>query len=316
MTFLDSRSRLHMNIELRHLKTLLALNQTGSLVEAAQQVHLTQSALSHQLKELEGRLDQPLFYRKTKPVRFTPAGQRLLELANSILPQIEATERDLSRIRQGRKGRLNITIECHSCYDWLMPTLNEFRGHWPEVELDMLGGFHFDSIAKLKNGELDLVVTSDPQNDANVEYLPLFKYQAMLVLSPTHRLAEKPVIEPHDLSAETLITYPVDCSSLDIFQCFLTPAGISPGNVRQVELTMMMVQLVASGRGLSCLPNWAIHDYVKQGFVVDKPLGRHGVWRTLYAAVRAEQADNAFIQDFKNIAQRVCHLHLEGIKHA
>ncbi|MFY0642760.1 LysR family transcriptional regulator [Bermanella sp. WJH001] len=305
-----------MNIELRHLKTLMALDQTGSLVEAAAQIHLTQSALSHQLKELEGRLDQPLFYRKTKPVRFTPAGQRLLELAQSVLPQIEASERDLSRIRQGRKGRLNITIECHSCYDWLMPTLNEFRGHWPEVELDMLGGFHFDSIAKLKNGELDLVVTSDPKNDENVQYLPLFKYQAMLVLAPDHALTQKPVIEPHDLSKETLITYPVDCSSLDVFQCFLTPAGIEPGSVRQVELTMMMVQLVASGRGISCLPNWAVHDYVKQGFVVDKPLGRHGVWRTLYAAVRAEQAENAFIQDFKNIAQRVCHQHLEGIKHA
>ena len=305
-----------MNIELRHLKTLRALHQTGSLVEAAQLICLTQSALSHQLKELEGRLDQSLFYRKTKPVRFTPAGQRLLELADQVLPQIEATERDLSRIRQGRKGRLNITIECHSCYDWLMPTLNEFRGHWPEVELDMLGGFHFDSLTKLKNGELDLVVTSDPQNDDNVHYMPLFKYQAMLVLAPDHSLAEKAVIEPHDLAQETLITYPVDCSSLDIFQCFLTPAGIEPGNIRQVELTMMMVQLVASRRGVSCLPNWAVHDYVKQGFVVEKPLGRHGVWRTLYAAVRAEQADNAFIQDFKNIAQRVCHQHLEGIKHA
>ena len=135
-----------MNIELRHLKTLKALQAPGSLVEAAAQIHLTQSALSHQLKELEGRLDQALFYRKTKPVRFTPAGQRLLDLANSVLPQIEATERDLSRIRQGRKGRLNITIECHSCYDWLMPTLNDFRNHWPEVELDMLGGFHFDSL--------------------------------------------------------------------------------------------------------------------------------------------------------------------------
>ena len=305
-----------MNIELRHLKTLMALHQTGSLVEAAQQIHLTQSALSHQLKELEGRLDQPLFYRKTKPVRFTPAGQRLLELAEAVLPQIEATERDLSRIRQGRKGRLNITIECHSCYDWLMPTLTEFRGHWPEVELDMLGGFHFDSLSKLKQGELDLVVTSDPENDTDVDYLPLFKYQAMLLVAPDHPLAEKPVIEPHDLSKETLITYPVDCSNLDVFQCFLTPAGIEPGSVRQVELTMMMVQLVASRRGVCCLPNWAVHDYVRQGFVVAKPLGRHGVWRTLYAAVRKEQANNAFIQDFNSIAQRVCHQHLEGIKSA
>lgn len=305
-----------MNIELRHLKTLMALHQTGSLVDAAQQIHLTQSALSHQLKELEGRLDQPLFYRKTKPVRFTPAGQRLLELAEAVLPQIESTERDLSRIRQGRKGRLNITIECHSCYDWLMPTLNEFRGHWPEVELDMLGGFHFDSLNKLKQGELDLVVTSDPENDDDIDYLPLFKYQAMLLVAPDHELADKAIIEPHDLSKETLITYPVDCSNLDVFQCFLTPAGIEPGSVRQVELTMMMVQLVASKRGVCCLPNWAVNDYVRQNFVVSKPLGRHGVWRTLYAAVRKEQSDNAFIQDFKSIAQRVCHQHLEGIKSA
>jgi len=73
-------------LEIRHLKTLHALREADSLVEAAERLHLTQSALSHQFKELEERLGMPLFVRKTKPVRFTSAGLRLLQLADATLP--------------------------------------------------------------------------------------------------------------------------------------------------------------------------------------------------------------------------------------
>ena len=124
-------------IELRHLRTLAALRETGSLVEAAEKVFLTQSALSHQIKDLEHKLNLDLFIRKTKPVEFTTAGQRLLLLADDLLPQIRNTERELSRLAAGSVGRLNIAIECHSCFQWLMPSLDIYRADWPEVELDL-----------------------------------------------------------------------------------------------------------------------------------------------------------------------------------
>ncbi|HET8705777.1 MAG TPA: LysR substrate-binding domain-containing protein, partial [Pseudomonadales bacterium] len=219
-------------IDLRHLRTLVALRDTGSLVEAADQVNLTQSALSHQIKDLEDRLEYPLFVRKTKPIKFTAAGERLLRLADEILPSIRNAERDLVRLAKGRAGRLNLAIECHSCFQWLMPTINLYRDRWPEVELDLTTGFNFAPLPALLRGELDLVITSDPQEISGLSYVPLFGYETLLSVGKHHPLAPKPFVEPQDLVKETLITYPVDRNRLDVFRLFLDPANVEPAGIR------------------------------------------------------------------------------------
>lgn len=301
-------------IEIKHLRTLSTLNNTGSLVEAARQLHLTQSALSHQLKELEGRLNCSLFVRKSRPIRFTVAGLRLLELADSVLPEVSSAERDLSRFVSGDAGRLHMAVECHSCFQWLMPAIDGFRDSWPEVELDFSSGFSFLPLPALKRGNLDLVVTADPQPIEGICYIPLFSYQPMLALSRHHRLANKTFIEPEELAQETLITYPVEIERLDIFNQFLIPAGVSPAKIRHADMTLMMLQLVASGRGVAGLPNWALFEYLKKDYVVARKLGQEGLWATLYAAVREEQKDLSYLQDFIKTAIDSCFKHLRGIK--
>jgi len=301
-------------IEIKHLRTLSTLNNTGSLVEAAKQLHLTQSALSHQLKELEGRLNCSLFIRKSRPIRFTVAGTRLLDLADSILPEIRSAERDLSRFISGDAGRLHMAVECHSCFQWLMPAIDAFRDSWPEVELDFSSGFSFLPLPALQRGNLDLVVTADPQPLEGITYLPLFSYQPMLALSRHHRLANQTYISPEDLAQETLITYPVEIERLDIFNQFLTPAGVAPAKIRHADMTLMMLQLVASGRGVAGLPNWALFEYLQKDYVVARKLGQEGIWTTLYAAVREEQKELAYLQDFIKTAIVSCFKHLRGIK--
>lgn len=301
-------------IEIKHLKTLSALQSTGSLVEAARDLHLTQSALSHQLKELEARLNCTLFIRKSKPIRFTVSGLRLLELSAQVLPQISSTERDIARYSSGNAGRLHMAIECHSCFQWLMPAIDTFRDSWPEVELDFSSAFSFLPLPALKRGNLDLVVTSDPQSMPGISYIPLFSYQAMLALSRHHPLANKSYIEAEDLRHETLITYPVEKERLDIFNQFLMPEGVSPAKIRHADLTLMMLQLVASGRGVAGLPNWALSEYLSKDYVVARRLGKNGLWKTLYAAVREEQIEMLYLQDFIKTAIASCFQHLQGIK--
>src|SRR5690606_18073984 len=173
-------------LELRHLKTLHALRETDSLVEAAERLHLTQSALSHQFKELEERLGLQLFVRKTKPVRFTSAGLRLLQLADTALPLLRGAERDLARLAGGTAGRLHMAIECHSCFQWLMPTIDQFRDAWPEVELDLASGFSFAPLPSLARRVPVLVLTSDPVELPGITYVPLFTYEAMLAVANQH----------------------------------------------------------------------------------------------------------------------------------
>ena len=300
-------------IEMRHLRTLVALRETGSLVEASERVFLTQSALSHQIKELEGRLGCSLFLRKTRPVRFTSAGNRLLQLADEVLPRLHNAELDLDRFAGGQSGRIIMAIECHSCFEWLLPAIDAYRNEWSDVELDISSGFHFAPFPALARGDLDLVITADPLDEPGITYFPIFSYEAQLAVAKRHPLVEKPWAEPRDLVDEVVITYPVDRERLDLFSGFLEPAGVEPARVRHAELTTMIVQLVASGRGVTCLPNWALHEYLQNDYVVVRSLGEEGVWPTLYAAVRKDQADAPFMKAFIDVAKQVCFANLRGI---
>ena len=303
-------------LEIRHLETLSAIRDTGSLQEAAERLHVTQSALSHQLRDLEVRLKTPLLNRKTRPARMTTAGLRVLSLADEVLPRIKATERELQQLAAGRTGRLHLAIECHSCFQWLMPALDAFRHDWPDVELDLSAAFSFAPLPALMRGDLDVVVTSDPQINPSVEYVPLFRYELVLAVSASNPLSENRHIMPEQLADQVLITYPVERERLDVFTAFLDPADVEPAAIRKAELTPIIAQLVASQRGVAALPNWALTEYLNQGWLRTCKLGSEGVWRTLYAAVRIEDMQADYIQAFLKQAEETCFKTLTGIKTA
>lgn len=301
-------------LEIRHLRTLTAIRDAGSLQEAAERLHVTQSALSHQLRDLEVRLKTPLLNRRTRPARLTTAALRILALADDVLPRFRATQTELQRLAAGQTGRLHLAIECHSCFQWLMPALDKFRHGWPDVELDLSAAFSFAPFPALVRGDLDVVITSDPQDIEAVNYLPLFRYELVLAVAKDDALARNKFIEPAQLQNKVLITYPVERERLDVFNHFLEPADVEPAQIRQAELTPVIVQLVASQRGVAALPNWALTEYMNQGWLHVCQLGPTGVWRTLYAAVRAEDADTDYIRAFVEQAQTTCFESLQGIK--
>ncbi len=301
-----------MHIQRKHLQLIQAIDECETLVQVAERMHLTPSALSHQLRELENRLGLALVQRKTKPVGLTAAGRRICDTALDVLPRLHRLEQDLQREANGDGGRLHIAIECHSCYLWLMPTFDQYRQGWPQIELDIAGGFAFDGFEALLAGDLDLVVTADPEQLPGIDFVPLFKYECVLTLPHGHALLEKALIEPEDLQQETLIIYPVPHKKLDVFRQFLHPAGVEPAQLRSSELTVMMMALVAGGRGLCVLPNWAAEEYTSRDYVAYRSLGK-GVFSTLYAAVRTESLEQPYMREFLLLAKDMPFEHLKGI---
>ena len=300
-------------IEIRHLKTLVALSEAGSLTQAAERVFLTQSALSHQIKALEDDIGGALFVRKSAPLRFSPAGDRLLAAARRVLEEIEAAQRDIAKLAAGAAGRLRIAVECHSCFDWLMPAMDTFREHWPEVEMDLVSGFHADPVALLKRDEADLAITSDPRARRGVAYLPLFQTEMQAILAHDHPLAAKAYLTAPDFSHDMLITYPAPEDMFDLIRLVLKPAGIAFTR-RTAELTVAILQLVASRRGIAALPVFGVESYLARGYVVGRPIGRQGFYSSLYAAVPEALADAAYVADFAATVRRTCFAHLSGIR--
>jgi LysR family transcriptional regulator, regulator for metE and metH len=301
-------------IGLRHLETLDAIREAGSLVEAAERLHVTQSALSHQLRDLENRLGVSLLNRRTRPLRFTVAGERLLVLADQVLPLMRQGLRDIRSLASGQSGRLHLAIECHACFQWLMPTLDQFRETWPQVELDLSAAFAFAPQPALLRGELDMVISSDPAEHDGLLWLPLFGYELVLAVPRDSALATQSYLSAKLLATETLITYPVERERLDIFTAFLGPAGVEPAQIRKTELTPMMIQLVAAGRGVAALPSWAISEYLEHDLIGSVSLGESGVWRTLYAGIRREEAGVTFLQEFIHAARKQSMRDLKGIR--
>lgn len=271
-------------IDLKLLRTLQALQQTGSLQAAASRLFLTQSALSHQLKDAENQLDCSLFIRKTQPVQFSQQGKLLLELAASVLPLIDQATAQL-KSGQLPLQQLRLTVECHACFHWLLPAVKAFRQQWPEVTLSLDSGIEHHAVEALLTDELDVVLTTDVRLETQVSFQPLFEMELMAFLPPEHPCASKAYLTPADFTLLDLLTYPIPLERQDVFRFFLKKTPFQ-GRLRQVAQVSQILQLVAAGEGVAVLPSWLAEPFVSQGLIVTKPLGTTGLLRQMYLATR------------------------------
>ncbi len=296
-----------MHIEIRHLRTIKAIHDTGGLARAAGLLNITQSALSHQVKGIEDQAGVELFVRRSKPLRLSAAGKRLLAAAEEILPILSDLEAEFEGLQDGRNGRLHIALECHACFEWLLPVLEQFRKIWPDVDVDIRSSLSFDAMKALRREEVDLVVSSDPEDQGGTDFNPLFDYDPVFVASSHHPLAQKSMIEAEDFEGETLFTYPVDRSRLDVFKMLLAPAGVEPAKIRQVELTAVILMLVASNRGVTVLPDWVVRQVRRSADYVTRPLGKNGkagMSRRMFAATRSGENTRPYLAHFIRLARQ------------
>ncbi|MCS0613538.1 LysR family transcriptional regulator [Massilia kyonggiensis] len=305
-------------LDLRHLRTLLALLEAGSVSRAAALQNVTQSALSHQLKALEEFYGLTLFERKSAPVAFTPAGRRLLELAQDVIPAVDKAERDIARLTGHGAGKLRIAVECHTCFDWLMPSMDALRLRWPEVEQDIVSGFQSDPVGLLHQDRADVAIVSEVDADErDVAIHPMFEFDIVAILPLGHPLLARDHLVAADFAGETLITYPVPDEMLDLVRQVLRPAGVEPPR-RTTELTVAMLQLVASGRGFAALPLWAVQTYLQRGYVAQQRIGEGGLTGRLYAVTRQGKKekgrDDAYLEDFVQVMRETSLRTLPGIR--
>ncbi|HMQ40463.1 MAG TPA: LysR family transcriptional regulator [Paracoccus sp. (in: a-proteobacteria)] len=292
-----------MHLELRHLRTVRAIHQQGGLARAAEVLNITQSALSHQVKALEDQVGVELFVRRSRPMRLSAAGMRLLRLAEQVLPLIEAAESELKGVEAGRVGQLHIALECHACFDWLLPVLDQFRRSFPEVDLDIRQRLAFTALPALQREEVDLVISMDPDPLPGIHFEPLFDYAPTLVVPAAHPLAARGFARPEDLAAENLIVYPMDRERLDVFSEFLIPAGVEPAHVRQVELTDVTLMLVAAGRGVAVMPDWVLRRHAANPELALVRLTEKGLRRRAYAAMREADRQLPYMELFLRLAR-------------
>ena len=289
-------------IERTHLAIIRQIDRLGTLTEAADSLCLTQSALSHAIKKLELQIGVKIWSKEGRTLRFTQAGQSMLSLANRILPQLEHTEQLMQQISQGRRGSLRIGMECHPCYQWLLTVVSPYLKKWSDVDVDVKQRFQFGGIGALFSHEIDALVTPDPLFKRGLVYTPVFDYELVLVVDQNHALASAEYVMPEQLSNETLITYPVEMERLDIFSKFMLPAQCSPYKHKVIETTDIMLQMVASGRGVSALPAWLVEQYTQTLPIKALRLGKKGIYKQIFIGLREKDVEIEYLHSFVEMA--------------
>ncbi|RLA41782.1 MAG: LysR family transcriptional regulator [Gammaproteobacteria bacterium] len=290
-------------IENSHLRIISALQQNGTLTEAANTLCLSQSALSHQIRSLEKKLDVCLWQRDGRYLRLTHAGQLLLQVAEQVLPVIAQAEQNLKAYGEGRQGILRIGVECYPCYEWLTGVTGEFMRQMPEVDIDIVSKFQFSGLEGLLNHHIDILVTPDLIKQQGSYYEVLADYELVLVLAADHPLAGVKQISPEQLAAETLLTFPVPLERLDIYNHFLSPVHVKPAAHKVVESLELMLQMTELQRGVCVLPRWLAESRCKGGKLEILRLGKKGMQRKLYIAMRESDKEIAYIRRFIEVGR-------------
>jgi LysR family transcriptional regulator for metE and metH len=286
-----------MDLEVRHLRLVSAVAELGSLTRAGDRLHLTQSALSHQLRDIESRLGAALFLRVGKRLVLTPAGERLLATARDVLDRLDRTEQDIHQMGKARAGMLRLTTECYTCYHWLPPLLVRYRKRFPQVEVRIDVGATGRPLDMLLAGKLDLAIMSTPVRDRRLVSRPVFDDELVVVAARDHRFAKQTHVRLSDLRDETLYVYPPKQESR-VLQEVLVPSGHVPARVEEVMLTESIAELVKAGLGVSVLARWAVQPLVDAGSIVTRPLTARGLRRQWRAVMLKDLAGADYIGEF------------------
>jgi LysR family transcriptional regulator for metE and metH len=286
-----------MHLEIRHLKLVSAIAETGSVTRAGNRLHLTQSALSHQLRDAEEQLGVPLFERKNNKMIVTPAGERLLQSARAVLAELERAEMDIQKNGTPTKGLIRISTQCNTVYHWLPPRLILFQREFPDVEVQLVIEATHNPFEALLEGKLDLAIVSDPIRNRKIRYLPLFEDEVVIAVPPGHRFAGKSCAAPEDFATENILLYPPKEEST-LLTKILEPVGIRPRKIQEVALTEAIIEMIIGGLGIAALPKWTVGPQLASGALIGVPLKPPGYrWNWSIAQLRNNRPP-AYVQEF------------------
>lgn len=290
------------HLEIKHLRMIAAIAETGNMTKAAAMLFISQSALSQQLKDIEGKLQAALFFRTRKVMLLTPVGKKLLASARQIIQTLEDAELEIARTVSGEQGELKVGVQCVFCYKWLPEAVRAFQQKFPNIEFEV--GTCRDLATDLASKKFDFVITAAAEPDDQHACKPLFADQLVCIMPADHPLRARSFVRYKDFSDCNLISH-VEKGASRFYQLLLKPKGLEPKRFMPVGQPHAIVEMVASGFGLGIFPRWAISGALETSGIIARPIGKNGLPVTWYAAFLKNGHIPVFQQEFIRIVSRV-----------
>jgi LysR family transcriptional regulator, regulator for metE and metH len=291
-------------LETRDLRLVQAIAEAGGATQAARRLHLSQSAVSHQLRGLEERLGLPLFERRGRRLRITAAGNRLVQLAREVLPPLLHAELELKRSLLTERQALRVATQCYTAYHWLPKALQALLTQHPEVELVLQSEVIGDAEDHLKADLADLVLCVSPPSKGPYTRVPLFEDELVLAVPKGHTLARKKYVVGHDLADETLIQNTTNAPGRErvVKVLFGGPAHVRA--VLRVPVTEAVLDLVQAGMGVSIVAKFTLGRRLARGELDVVRLTRSGFPRNWTGVFRRGSAQEAPIRTLLDTLKR------------
>lgn len=289
------------NLEIKHLRMLRAITESGNMTRAAEKLCITQSALSQQLKDIEGKLGTDLFFRTRKKMIVTEVGRQLLETATRVIEALELAEQDISRKISGERGELKVGTQCIFCYKWLPQVMHLFQRKFPGVEIEV--GNSADLPRELEGKKFDLIISGVVSPDDTHTSIPLFQDQLVCVMHVEHPLSTCSFIQFEDFRGNNLVSH-AEKSKNRFYQQVLKAKGIEPKRIMNVGAPQAIIEMVAAGFGISVFPRWAIAEALKTWPIVARPITPRGLPLTWHAVSLTHTNVPIYQQEFiRNISK-------------
>ncbi|MBC7949384.1 MAG: LysR family transcriptional regulator [Chitinophagaceae bacterium] len=288
-------------IELKHLRLILAVAEEGSLTKAGEKLFLSQSALSHQVKDLEEKLGVYVFYRVNKKLLLTEHGKTLLDCARTVIRELDQTHKQINKDSNGESGKLRICTECYTCYNWLPAIIKQFSLTYPQIDVLVNAENPLKPMELLRSGKADIAIVFTKDPGADLQYRELFNDELLAVLPTSHRLTRRKFLSPRDFIGETLLTHSSPSKRSYLFENFFNPAGLRPAKVAHMPITEAIIEMVKANLGVTIMNSWTVQHYLGDKKLCILPLGKSGMYRKWWLASLKQSEAPGFRKLFEDL---------------
>ena len=292
------------DLEFHQLDAFIAVARAKNFTRAAEELGMSQSALSRAVQRLEQQIGQPLFERKPREVTLTDLGEWFLERADRIMRQVEDTFSEVSEF--GKKGRLRLGVIPTIAPYFLPDLLRNFAESHPTVSVIVQEDTTDNLITRCSHGDIDLAILAIPVAAKYLEVEPLFTEDLFLVLPNNHPLADTPVVEISDIEPLPFVMLnEAHCLSETIVS-FCSRQSVQPVSIERTSQLATVQELVSLGHGISLVPAMArrldqTNRRVYREFTGEKPT------RTIAMMWNPYRFVSKWVMQFQDHLRTCCH---------
>ncbi|WP_350284734.1 LysR family transcriptional regulator [uncultured Croceitalea sp.] len=285
-------------MELKYFRLIKTIAEEGSIANSSERLFLTQSALSHQLRDLEERLGFKVFLRTRNKWELTEEGNELYRLANRLFRSIDESFSNIEHIKEGSRGAIKLSTECQSFFHGIPSFIQKMGILYPEIDIDLILGATHQTISQVLSNEIDIaIVTTRPASEELVS-IKVHEDEIFAVMHKENPLNTVDNLEASHFTNVHLLINSFPLEGVSVYEHFLKPNRINPTKISAIPFTEITLSMIEANMGIMCAPKWQLKSFDLSENIVFKRISKNGLKRDHFLVVRKVNRNKKYIHDF------------------